>query len=120
MNGYTVDLTANSGDLKFKYFVLSCGCRGILGDANSLVCCNAHLVEYSDFADDDWVKNHWGGWSHLMLRNEDFMLDFKDGCLWLHFESIGGDSIGRLLLKRDATKDDIIAAEKFFGVGDVS
>lgn len=74
---------------------------------------------FHDFASDDWVSNHWGGFSYLTLRNEDFCLDFKDGCLWLHFECIDGDSIGRLLLKRNATKDDIISAEKFFGVGSV-
>ena len=68
-------------------------------------------------ADEDWIRDRWGGFTYLVIgRNEDFMIEFKDGSLWLHCESDLQDSpVGRLLLFAIASRQDVVDAERMFG-----
>lgn len=68
-------------------------------------------------ADPDWIKERWGGFTYLdIARTEDFMLDFKDDCLWLHFERNANESqVARVLLFENPTRQDVSDAERIFG-----
>lgn len=68
-------------------------------------------------AREDWIRERWGGFTYLVIgRNEDFMLDFKDGSLWLHYENDSRDSpVGRVMLFEMPTRQGIIDAERMFG-----
>lgn len=74
-------------------------------------------VADSQLADKEWIRDRWGGFTYLVIgRNEDFMLDFKDGSLWLHYENDIKDSpVGRMLLLEMPTRQRIIDAERMFG-----
>lgn len=71
----------------------------------------------SDLATEDWIRERWGGFPYLVIgRNEDFMLDFKDDSLWLHYENESEYSpVGRLLLFKNPSRSEIEAAELLFG-----
>lgn len=83
-------------------------------DRNDVAECSAtkHCV-----ASEDWICQRWGGFTHLVIgRNEDFMLDFKDGSLWLHYETDSRDSpVGRVLLLETPTRQGVMDAERMFG-----
>lgn len=68
-------------------------------------------------AREDWIRERWGGFTYLVIgRNEDFMLDFKDGSLWLHYENDSRDSpVGRVMLFERPTRQGVIEAERMFG-----
>jgi hypothetical protein len=68
-------------------------------------------------ATEDWICERWGGFTYLIIgRNEDFMLDFKGGSLWLHYENDTRDSpVGRVLLMEKPSKIGIEEAERMFG-----
>lgn len=68
-------------------------------------------------AREDWVMERWGGFLCLVIsRNENFMLDFKDGNLWLQYENDSRDSpVGRVLLLETPTRQGIVDAEQMFG-----
>jgi hypothetical protein len=70
-----------------------------------------------ELAREDWIRDRWGGFTYLVIgRNEDFMLDFKDGSLWLHYESDSRDSpVGRVMLFEMPTRQGVIDAERMFG-----
>lgn len=64
---------------------------------------------------ENWIRNRWGGFTYLLIRkNEDFMLDFKDGNLYLHCEDEDSTVVSRLLLFKNPSEQDIINAENFF------
>jgi hypothetical protein len=69
------------------------------------------------FAREDWICERWGGFTYLVIgRNDDFMLDFEDGILWLHYENDSRDSpVGRLFLFGNPTIKQVIDAERMFG-----
>jgi len=86
--------------------------------------CDAATKHYerkriSSVAGEDWIKERWGGFTYLVIgRNEDFMLDFKNGSLFLHYENDSKDSpVGRVLLLDAPTRQGVIDAERLFGCG---
>ena len=71
----------------------------------------------ASLASEDWIKERWGGFTYLVIgRNEDFMLDMKDGSLFLHYENDTRNcTVGRLLIMESATKQCVVEAEKLLG-----
>lgn len=68
----------------------------------------------SELATEDWIRKRWGGFDYLdLVRNEDFSLDFN-GQLWLHFEN--EMQVARLLLFKTPTQQNVIDAERIFGI----
>lgn len=72
----------------------------------------------SEPATEDWIRNRWGGFNYLVIgRNEDFMLDFNLGSLWLHYEGgFRNSPVARLMLFETPTKQNVIDAERIFGI----
>ena len=70
-------------------------------------------------ATEDWIKDRWGGFTYLVIgRNEDFMLDFENGSLFLHYENDAKNSpVGRLMLREAPTRQDILDVERVFLCG---
>lgn len=67
-------------------------------------------------ATEDWIRKRWGGFTYLdIARNEDFSLYFLDGTLTLEheFEIV----VSTLLLFENATQQNVIDAERIFGIG---
>jgi len=70
----------------------------------------------SETATEEWICNRWGGFDYLdIARNEDFSLCFAKGNLTLKYETVTewGDDI---LLFENATKQNVIDAERIFGI----
>lgn len=71
-----------------------------------------HLI-----AREDWIRNRWGGFTYLVIgRNENFILDFQDGSLFLLYESDTKDSpVARVLLFEQTTRQGVMDVEWMFG-----
>lgn len=68
-----------------------------------------------ELATEDWIRERWGGFDYLDLaRNEDFSLYFIDGTLTLECED--DLSVGVLLLFETPTQQNVIDAERIFGI----
>jgi hypothetical protein len=70
-----------------------------------------------ELATEEWIRQRWGGFTYLVLaRNEDFMLDWRDGSLFFHYESDDRHGpVSEILIRESATKQCVIDAEKMFG-----
>ena len=63
----------------------------------------------------EWIRKRWGGTWINIKRNPAFSLDVVHGNLWLHVVA-SMCPIQRLMLKESPTRQDVIDAERVFGV----
>ena len=68
-------------------------------------------------ANEEWIRKRWGGFTYLVIgRNEDFMLDFQNNNLVLHYENSSPDSpVSEVLLIENPTQQAVIEVERLFG-----